>query len=484
MRRSSSSKLRLTRRASDEASCVLLLVLVLTLLAPFAPAQKERKDAPRIRRALVISLDGLDGRYLAEADKYNLRIPTLRRLMKQGAFSRQVIAVYPTVTYPNHTTMVTGAYPSRHGIFGNDVFEPPDATQTRNGHWFARDIKARTLWDAAKEKGLSVGAVSWPVATGAGDYNVPEIWQPGGTFEQTIARVSEHARPRGLVEEIAARDPQLYRNVTKDEQDDMRTRFAEFILRELRPDLMLVHLFDFDHFQHDFGPFTPEALAMLEKTDGYVARLLAAAGQAGTLEATTVFVTSDHGFLPTTKQLHPGVLLARAGIVSAAESTNAEGRARATITAWRAAPYTTGGACAIYLRDEKDGETIRELRRMFDPKINPGNGILRVIERTELRRLNSNTRAAIMLEAAEGYTFGRNFTGEYITDTGTRGMHGYLPTRPDYRASLIVSGASVTRKENLGEVRMAQVGATIARVLGITLRDSQDEPLRLNSVSR
>lgn len=60
--------------------------------------------------------------------------------------------------------------------------------------------------------------------------------------------MADNARPRGLVEEIAARDPELYRGATKDEQDDMRTRFAEHILREKRTDIMLIHLFNLDHF--------------------------------------------------------------------------------------------------------------------------------------------------------------------------------------------------------------------------------------------
>ncbi len=470
----------LTRRAPNSfASSALLLILALALFSPIVAAQK-RSGANRVKRALIISLDGLDGRYLADPGKYNLRIPTLRRLMRDGVSSQQVVAVYPTVTYPNHTTMVTGAYPARHGIFGNDLFVPPDQKQTRSGLWFARDIKAQTLWNAAKEKGLKVGLVSWPVAGGAGDFNVPEIWQPGGTFEETVARVSENARPRGLVEEVTSRDPELYRNRTKDEQDDMRTRFAEYILREKRPDVMLVHLYDLDHFQHDFGPFTPEALQILEKTDGYVARLLKAMETAGTLNDTAVFITSDHGFLPTQKQLHPGTLLARAGLVRAVEGKDAQGRPQTTITEWRAAPYITGGACAIYLRDERDEETLGKLRKMFDPATNPGNGIMRVIDQAELRRMNSNTRAAIMLEAKEGYTFGGNYTGEYMTDTRTRGMHGYLPTRPNYRTSFIVSGAGITRRGNFGEIHMTQVGTTIAHLLGVRLRDAQSKPLMIN----
>lgn len=131
-------------RAMHKAFSTLLLICVIAL-SSFNISAQQRTKASQAKRALVISLDGLDGRYLSKPDKYNLRIPTLRRLMRDGVSSQTVIAVYPTVTYPNHTTMVTGAYPARHGIFGNDLFEPPDQKQTRSGLWFARDTRTRGM---------------------------------------------------------------------------------------------------------------------------------------------------------------------------------------------------------------------------------------------------------------------------------------------------------------------------------------------------
>ena len=129
---------------------------------------------------------------------------------------------------------------------------------------------------------------------------MPEIWKPGtspsDSFPTTLAEISRHARPAGLVEEIAERVPGIYKNVTKDEGDDHRAHWAEYIIREKRPDLMLVHLFDLDHAEHNRGPFTPEAFAILEKVDGYVARILSAAERAGTLPETAVFIVSDRGF--------------------------------------------------------------------------------------------------------------------------------------------------------------------------------------------
>ncbi len=72
---------------------------------------------------VVISVDGLDNRYLAEADQRGLKIPTLRRLMREGQYSRGVVGVVPTITWPSHTTILTGVDPVVHGILSN--WRPP-----------------------------------------------------------------------------------------------------------------------------------------------------------------------------------------------------------------------------------------------------------------------------------------------------------------------------------------------------------------------
>ncbi len=442
------------------------------------------------KRALVISIDGLDARYLQRRDEYGLHIPTLRRLIQVGASSLNVRVVYPSVTYPVHTTIVTGALPARHGIVGNELFIPLGAPQCGEWHWFARDIQAETLWDAAHERGLSTGIVSWPVAGGAGDYNVPEIKKIDGTLRETLSLMIANERPRGIIEEVAARDPQLYAQANADEHDDMRTRFAEYIITEKRPDLMLVHLFDLDHFQHDYGPFTPEAFAILEKLDAYVARLLEAATRASTLSETAIFIVSDHGFAPVSRLIHPGVVLHHAGLLSVEKERDApQGRAPGMCVAadWRALPSITGGSCAIILNDRADGETFEKARAAFDNLRNGGaaggvierGGVapLRLIEAKEAQALGADPRAAFFLEAADGYAFGANYAGAAVTESVMRGQHGYLPSR--YATSFIASGAGVKRRGDLGELSILDVGPTVARSLGLTLGDADGQALQL-----
>jgi predicted AlkP superfamily pyrophosphatase or phosphodiesterase len=68
------------------------------------------------QRLLVVSVDGLDQRYLTNRDQLGLKIPNIRRLLKEGQASEGVIGVVPTVTWPSHTTMITGVDPTVHGI--------------------------------------------------------------------------------------------------------------------------------------------------------------------------------------------------------------------------------------------------------------------------------------------------------------------------------------------------------------------------------
>ena len=87
-------------------------------------------------------------------------------------------ACCPPLLYPSHTTILTGVWPAKHGIYSNLAFDP---LSLNAGGWlsYAQDIAVRTLWDAGSQAGLKVGSVSWPVSVGARsvDYLIPEYWR-------------------------------------------------------------------------------------------------------------------------------------------------------------------------------------------------------------------------------------------------------------------------------------------------------------------
>ena len=92
--------------------------------------------------------------------------------MQQGAWAR-VTGVLPTVTYPSHTTLITGVLPAVHGILDNRIFDPEGLSQ-QAWYWYASAIKVPTLPGAVKARGLTAAGVSWPASVGMElDYNVP-----------------------------------------------------------------------------------------------------------------------------------------------------------------------------------------------------------------------------------------------------------------------------------------------------------------------
>src|SRR5262249_49929077 len=103
---------------------------------------------------VVISVDGLDNRYLAEADQRGLKIPSIRKLMHEGQYSRGIIGVMPTITWPSHTTILTGADPVTHGILSN--WRPPG-----DRYLDYSQIKAPNLIGAAHQAGLKIAAITW-----------------------------------------------------------------------------------------------------------------------------------------------------------------------------------------------------------------------------------------------------------------------------------------------------------------------------------
>ncbi|HKV39570.1 MAG TPA: ectonucleotide pyrophosphatase/phosphodiesterase, partial [Blastocatellia bacterium] len=409
--------------------------------------QKEPPPPPTPRpdqHVVIISIDGMIPDYYTRPAELGLTVPTLTSMKLGGAYADGVSGVYPTLTYPSHTTIVTGVRPGVHGIVENRVFHPPTEPQTGEWYWFSSAIKSETLWQAAKKGGLSTGAVGWPVTAGADiDYNVPEIWNPA-EHPPTPLRALQNSTP-GLIQKVLA-------TAKPATGDNMRTTIAEFVIKTYRPNLMLVHLVELDESQHEYGPRTPQAIETMQREDGYIGRILKAVRDAGIFDKTTIFVVSDHGFAEVNKYFEPNVRLVKEKLITLGAGEKP--------VSWKAVAVPSGGSCAIRLNDPKDTETADKVIEVFS-KIalkNP-SPLSQVVGRKELDRLEAVPKALVMLDASPGYEFDGEFTGAEIRDSGKshRGTHGYLPGRVEMHSSLLVYGDA------------ARVGASIPLALMIDI---------------
>ena len=253
--------------------------------------------------------------------------------------------------------------------------------------------------------------------------------------------------------------------------DGRRTIVAEYIINTYKPRLMLIHLIELDGAHHRYGPRTPPAIEVTERLDGYLGRIVEATRKAGTFDKTTFFIVSDHGFAEVKKKFEPNVLLVKEKLIT----LDANGKA----TAWKAAAWPAGGSCAIILRDPNDKETAAKVASLFKQVAERDKSPLnRVLTAEEIKRLGSIPTAALMLEAAPGYSFDEELTGPEIYEPEDyKGTHGQLPTRAEMRSSLIIYGAAARVGARLPVARMIDIAPTAAALLGLKLPKAEGLPI-------
>ncbi len=413
------------------------------------------------RGVLMISIDGLVPGYVTQADRYGLKIPALRRLLRDGAHASGVRGVLPTVTYPNHTTLITGVTPREHGIYGNTTFDPL-GKNAGGWYWYSEDIHARTLWDAATEAGYTVGSVSWPASVGARNvrYLIPEFWRAGTTEDlKLLALVSTP----GLLREIEKTAGPYITDINAGVRGDwQRTRYAEALIREKHAHFVTVHLAALDHLEHETGPFSKESLETLEALDQMVAAL------DGAMRAEdpdrVICVVSDHGFARSVHQLAIRQAFVTAGLMTVDPARPG------TIVDWTAAPWTSGGGALIILKHPDDGALRDTVRRLLERLASdPANGIARVLGREEIAMYGGTADAEFFVDMKPGYDVGNGLGGPLVREIAVHGDHGFSPSHPDMRASLFLSGPGIRSGADLGDVDMRAIAPTVATLLGASL---------------
>lgn len=460
------------RRSRISVLVATLILLALTGRGPSSAAEATPAATGAERHAILLSIDGLMPAYYLEPERFGLRIPHLRGLMERGAYARGVVGVLPSLTYPSHTTLITGVPPRIHGIVANKILDP-EGTSNEALYWYARQIRVPTLVDAAEAWHLTTGAVSWPVSVGLqADFNLPEFWRSGSRHPADLELLRAVSTPHLLTAVENARGRPFPYPLT----DEDRLDTAVFLLRNHRPHLLLVHIFELDFAQHDFGPGSPEALAAVEASDRLVGRLLAAVEEAGLAEETLFAVVSDHGFLPVSRALKPNVVLRRAGLLEVDE----EGE----IESWQAYFHASGGSAALYLRPGADPALADEVAELFRPYVeDPAGGVRAVLGRERIAELGGTAEAALFLDAWEGFRFLGDATGDWSESSRDKGHHGYAPDpdREGLYASFLLTAPELARKGDLGVIPMTRIAPTLARYLGLQLAPEAGEPLELFS---
>ncbi|KAF1711231.1 alkaline phosphatase family protein [Pseudoxanthomonas kalamensis DSM 18571] len=213
---------------------------------------------------LLVSVDGLRPTDVTEA-----QMPALARLARQGVVADQgMVPSYPSLTFPNHYTLVTGLRPDHHGIIQNTMRDDtlgPFALSDRNavgdGRWWNDGLP---IWVSAEQAGLRTATMFWPGSEAEIHGHRPSYWLP---FDKTMS-------PQARVERLLT-----WLDLPAD----------------LRPTLLTLYFDQVDHESHDFGPDSERALEARQQIDRALGSLLDGLQQRGLAGHLNLIVVSDHG---------------------------------------------------------------------------------------------------------------------------------------------------------------------------------------------
>lgn len=411
--------------------------------------------AQAANHVILITIDGMRPEFYEDP---TMPTPTLQHLMQEGAYAIKLRPVFPTVTLPNHTAMITGALPARSGVYANSPFTPMSTGPSWN--FYARIIKTPTIFDKLHALGKVTAAVDWPVTVGATtiDYNFPDYWAFDSKTDN-IPLVREGIHPAGLWEELEANALGMVPGEEINSDDFLRTdenaaRIAAYLLMRYKPTFMAFHITETDHAQHGHGTQGYEVKAAIAAADHAVQDVLEAIRRAGIQDSTTILIAGDHGFADIHSAIFPNVWLARAGIL------------HPTGPHWQAKFQGAAGSAFLYLEDPHDTATVTAVRHVLDSLPGKYRQLFRLLERPELDRLGVDSAAFLAFAPEPGIAVGNAAQGEPLR-AANGGTHGFMNDTPEMFTGFIAYGAGIRKGTIIPVMGTQDIAPIIAKLLGI-----------------
>ncbi|MBO1004846.1 alkaline phosphatase family protein [Pseudogracilibacillus auburnensis] len=396
-------------------------------------------------------------------------LPNFQELLIDGVHCKEVETIYPSVTYPCHTSIVTGKYPNRHGIINNTLFQP--GRPSPDWYWHRRHVKGTTLYDEAKKAGMTTAALLWPVTAKANiDYLMPEIF---------ANRPWHHQIPVSLMNgsffyqlEMNHRFGHIRKGLSQPELDDFVLESTVHTIKSKKPNLMLVHFTDLDTQRHFHGFSSTDAQAAIRRHDLRLGRIIQAIKESGLYEQSTIVALGDHSALDESKAVKLNVLLKEQGLIE----VNEKGK----VIDWQAYCKSCDGSAYIYVKDQfrQTEERVRELLQNLTAG---DNGIEKVMEREKAEEKGADPQASFMIEADKGYYFTEHLDGAFIDEITqedienrryTVASHGYSPEKDNYTTLIIAKGKGIRKNVQIDQMHLVDEGPTFARLLGLDLGDT------------
>src|ERR1051325_6121694 len=408
------------------------------------------------RITVMISVDGFPW-WLWEDP--TLPVPTLRRLAAEGVASRMKVS-NPSITWINHTTLVTGVHPAKHGVLYNGLLVrqgPTQPTKIEPCRSKAELVHVPTVYDRAFEAGLTTAQIDWVAIT-----NAPTITWNWFEVPDTNGELGKELVAQGVLSAQELAEFIKGKNVAW--RDMVWTKAAAHLIKTRRPNLLLFHPLNTDNINHQYGPGTWASYTAYGYVDRLIGEVLAALQQAGMEDKATVFIVTDHGFKKVSKVILPNVVLRKAGLVRAAGPT---------VSSCDAYVMAQGGMSFVYVTDkQRPGELVSRLKEIFAKQ----EGVARVVEPKDYAALGMPTpemndgAGDLVIFAKSGYAFQQGAAGEReivpASEVNYLGTHGYPNTDPELDGVFLAWGYGIKGGGRLPRMENIDVAPTVAELLG------------------
>ncbi|MFI4969562.1 MAG: ectonucleotide pyrophosphatase/phosphodiesterase [Lysobacterales bacterium] len=251
---------------------IRLLILLLGVVCTASCAPLAARDPGAARHPLIlISIDGFRADYLDRG-----ATPTLVALAAGGVRASAMKPAFPTLTFPNHYTLVTGLYPDHHGIVNNRMLDPASGRRfdykvpdtTHDASWWGGE----PIWVSVEKHGLHAATMFWPGSDVAIAGVRPSEWLPFNA------------------------------KMTSGQRVDQLLRWIDLPAAQ-RASLFTLYFEQVDHAGHDSGPDSPGVDVALREVDSALVRLVDGLKQRGLFAQTNLVIVSDHGMTATSRAL-------------------------------------------------------------------------------------------------------------------------------------------------------------------------------------
>lgn len=423
-------------------------------------------------RILVLSVDAM---VWEDMERLLREEPAFGTLWENGSAVRKVRSIYPSITYPCHTTMVTGCYPDKHGLYNNSVFCPGKVNGDWN--WFHDSVKAEDIFAAAHKAGLKTASLFWPVTGGHPyiDYNIPEYW-PQSEAESKETAFLRAGTSKQLWDEVADSHIHGFTIRTHPQTDEFLIQSACEILEKYRPELLMVHTGDVDHYRHRNGVFSEKVFDGVKDNFRWFCQMIEATKRAGIYEETNFFMVSDHGQMSLERIVRVNVLLQKAGFIS----VDGNGKLRD----WKAYVHSTALSAQVYIKDRDDRElylqTYEFLNQLCEEK---RYGITKVLTKEEAEQRDHLSGDFSFVLDSDGHTsFSEECYGPLIQERDdsdyrfSAATHGHYP---DLGPQPVFFGFGPAIKSGvyLEKADLVDEAPTFARILGLSLPEADGRVL-------